>query len=67
MNHYLQELPLSCVAIDNKIAAKSVMLLEPIHSDPADRIIVATAREYDAILVTSDRRLLNYPHVQSAW
>ena len=29
-------------------------------SDPADRIIAATAREYDLRVVTRDRRLLAY-------
>lgn len=53
--------------IDNSIAAKSVMLPEPLHSDPADRMIVATAREYGAVLITSDKRLLNYSQVQTLW
>lgn len=30
------------------------------HGDPADRIIVATAREYGLRLVTRDRRILDY-------
>ncbi|MDP2633120.1 MAG: type II toxin-antitoxin system VapC family toxin [Candidatus Curtissbacteria bacterium] len=55
------------VAVDNTIAAKSVMLVEFSHKDPADRIIVATAREYGAVLVTSDRKLLEYKNVQTLW
>ena len=31
-----------------------------IHADPADRIIAATAREYDVRVVTRDRKLLAY-------
>jgi PIN domain nuclease of toxin-antitoxin system len=31
-----------------------------IHSDPADRIITATAREYGFTLITRDRALLEY-------
>lgn len=31
-----------------------------IHADPADRIIAATAREYEMRLVTRDRKLLAY-------
>jgi len=58
---------LQFIPIDNKIAAKSVMLPEPLHSDPADRMIAATAREYAAVLITSDKRLLTYPSVQSIW
>ena len=33
------------------------------HRDPADQIIVATARVYDCPLVTSDEKILTYPHV----
>ena len=31
-----------------------------IHSDPADRILIATARELQAPLVTADRKILDY-------
>jgi PIN domain nuclease of toxin-antitoxin system len=31
-----------------------------LHSDPADRMLVATARHIDATLVTRDERLLRY-------
>lgn len=55
------------VPIDNRIAAKSVNLPGSIHDDPADRMIVTTAFVHGAVLVTSDRKILNYPHVQSAW
>jgi PIN domain nuclease of toxin-antitoxin system len=34
------------------------------HKDPADQIIVATARVHDAPLLTADERILKYPHVQ---
>ena len=34
--------------------------LHGLHSDPADRIIVATARELGATLLTADRRLLDW-------
>lgn len=33
----------------------------PMHGDPADRLIVATARELKATLVTSDSLILNLP------
>lgn len=55
------------VPINNQIAAKSVNLPEIFHPDPADRIIVATAKEKGALLVTSDERIRNYKEVQSAW
>lgn len=31
-----------------------------LHGDPADRIIIATARQYGLRLVTRDRKILNY-------
>ena len=34
------------------------------HKDPADRIIVATARISDCYIVTVDKKILNYPHVK---
>lgn len=55
------------VPIDNLIASKSVQLPEPIHKDPADRIIIATALINGAPLITNDRRILKYPHVQTIW
>ncbi len=54
------------VPIDNKIASQSVKL-DFDNSDSADRIIIATALNIGAKLVTSDRRILNYHHVQSVW
>ena len=64
----VESLPfLQFVPVDNRIASKSVNLPEPIHNDPADRIIIATALSVGAVLITSDRRILNYPHVESLW
>ena len=58
---------LEFVPVDNRIAAKAVMLPDPLHSDPADRIIIATAREVGAQLATSDKKILSYRHVRSIW
>ena len=43
-----------------KIAVDSTRLPFEIHPDPADRILVATARHLGATLVTADRMLLQY-------
>lgn len=48
-----------------EICAASVQLPEPLHGDPADRIIIATARVHSAILLTEDLKILSYPHVQT--
>lgn len=41
-------------------AALDAGLLPPFHGDPADCILVATARHLDVPLVTRDRRILDY-------
>jgi PIN domain nuclease of toxin-antitoxin system len=43
-----------------QIAIQSTRLPENPHGDPADRILIATAHEYHAVLVTHDQKLLNY-------
>jgi PIN domain nuclease of toxin-antitoxin system len=55
------------VSIDNEIAVAAIKLPEPLHRDPADRIIVATARHFGAPLVTGDRQLRAYAHVTTIW
>lgn len=57
----LQLLPLTPA-----IAIASTQLPAPFHRDPADRIIVATARVHHIPLMTEDSRILTYPHVQLA-
>ena len=37
------------------------------HRDPADRLIVSTARNLGATLVTKDRAILEYPFVKTIW
>jgi PIN domain nuclease of toxin-antitoxin system len=48
-----------------EIAVESTQLPPPFHRDPADQIIVATARIHQCPLVTSDQRLKEYHHVES--
>lgn len=43
-----------------EVAVASTRLPGDLHPDPADRIIVATARHLGATLVTADGLLLNY-------
>lgn len=47
-----------------QICVESTQLPADFHRDPADQIIVATARIYDCPLVTMDSKILSYPHVQ---
>ena len=46
--------------LDPAIAIASTRLPGTIHGDPADRLIVATARHVGALLVTADDQLLAY-------
>ena len=58
---------LDLVPVTPEIAHAAVALPGDLHKDPADRMIVATARELGATLLTKDVRLLDYPHVRSLW
>ncbi len=55
------------VPVDSEIAVKSVQLPGDFHKDPADRIIVATARKFAAPLVSADEKIRSYPHVRAIW
>ena len=49
------------------LAYCSTILPQPFHDDPADQIIVATAREENATILTKDQSILKYKHVKSFW
>jgi PIN domain nuclease of toxin-antitoxin system len=55
------------VPVDVEVAVKSVVLPGEFHKDPADRMIVATARKLAAPLVTKDEKILAYVHVNTIW
>ena len=55
------------VPVDNEIAVKSTELPGDFHKDPADRLIVATARKLAAPLVTADEKIRAYQHVRTIW
>ena len=48
-----------------EIALESTQLPGEFHRDPADQIIVATARLKDCPLITSDEKIIHYSHVES--
>ncbi|HZL25687.1 MAG TPA: type II toxin-antitoxin system VapC family toxin [Acidobacteriaceae bacterium] len=51
---------ISLLAFSPAIAVASVHLPEPMHKDPADRILVASARVEQMTLVTSDKKILSF-------
>lgn len=46
--------------ISAEVAAESVLLQNNFHGDPADRIIISTARVYSATLLTRDKQILQW-------
>jgi PIN domain nuclease of toxin-antitoxin system len=55
-------------ALSPGIAIDSSHLPEPLHADPADRLLISTARHLAVPIVTRDRRILDYAaagHVQA--
>lgn len=60
-HHDLGEVP-----VESEIALLSTRL-PPLHADPADRILVATAMHLGATLLTPDPRIAAYPGVNVRW
>ena len=54
------------VPVDVEIAFASSQL-PPIHRDPVDRIIIATALVHGMVILTKDRVIPTYPKVKVVW
>ena len=50
-----------------EICVESTELPGVFHGDPADQLIVATARLLGAPVVTGDRKIRDYAHVAALW
>jgi PIN domain nuclease of toxin-antitoxin system len=61
----VQSLMCGTIEISHEIAASAYALPGNFHRDPADRLLIATARIHELILLTADERILRYPHVRS--
>jgi PIN domain nuclease of toxin-antitoxin system len=55
---------LRVVELSPEIMWQSTRLPQPFHDDPADQMIVATARAENAALLTADALIRRYPHVR---
>lgn len=53
------------IELSRVIAVEAYRLPGEFHRDPADRVLVATARLFGMTLVSADRQLLRYRHVNS--
>ncbi len=54
------------VPVDVEIALASTQL-PPIHRDPFDRIIIATAQSHGMTILTKDRTIPTYPKTKVVW
>jgi PIN domain nuclease of toxin-antitoxin system len=62
------EMPkLRLTPLSPSVAYRSTILPKPFHDDPADQIIVATAREENAAILTADERIRAYVHCRHIW
>jgi PIN domain nuclease of toxin-antitoxin system len=57
---------LTVLPINSRIAADAVSLVLP-HRDPFDRVITATARMHELVLVTKDRQITDAKVVPVIW
>ena len=55
------------IDLNPKILILSTRLPGNLHSDPADHIIVATAKTHSCPLLTKDSKLIEYPHIETIW
>ncbi len=58
---------LSLADLTRPVLVESCRLPGTFHGDPADQIIVATARARGAVLVTQDQAIRAYEHVRTVW
>lgn len=59
--------PLHLIELTRPILIDSCRLPKPFHGDPADQIIVATTRSQAGLVITKDKKIRAYAHVQSFW
>ena len=64
INQALSYPGIQLIEFSPRIAVESTQLPGEFHRDPADQIIVATARVNDCPLLTMDKKILDYKHVK---
>jgi len=67
LNNAIGNSGLQVIELTPEIAMESCNLPGGFHKDPADQIIVATARTHNLTLLTKDRKIIEYPHVKAIW
>ena len=67
LDYAINKTGLTILELNSKIALESCNLPGNFHKDPADRIIVATARVSRSQIITKDQKIIEYPHVATVW
>jgi PIN domain nuclease of toxin-antitoxin system len=67
LRHYVKLNGWQVESISLEIMEEAYCLPDAFHADPADRILTATARVNELTILTADKKILQYPHVDSVW
>jgi PIN domain nuclease of toxin-antitoxin system len=62
----LAEPCVSLLHLHPRIVVESTQLPQPFHREPADQLLVATARILQCPIMTDDNKIAAYPHVRLA-
>jgi PIN domain nuclease of toxin-antitoxin system len=62
----LAEPGVSLLHLQPQIVVESTQLPQPFHRDPADHLLVATARVLQCPIMTEDTKIAAYPHIRIA-
>lgn len=57
---FVRDADVAVLEVTPHLLVESSFLPTPIHNDPTDRILIATAREHDLTIITRDRAILAY-------
>ena len=67
LDNAIKKSGIKVIELSPEIAMESCNLPGDFHKDPADQIIVATARIHNLTLLTKDQKILQYRHVKALW
>lgn len=67
LSYALEKTGIRVKEISPAVAMEACHLPGNFHKDPADRIIVATARVNNMALITKDKKIIEYPQVKAVW
>lgn len=67
LSYAVEKTGIRVMELSPNIAIEACSLPGNFHKDPADRIIVATARVNNMVLITKDTKIIEYPQVNAVW